>query len=162
MKMETKQTNSQEPTTWKERVADQWWKLKLADFGVQIDKDMRRHAMVERLVKKTQDGTLQQVTAEPMDKTLDEQMGVRIGDEIHYHNTQATKPVKSEQQTQGSSLGKTLAAAGLAAAGLGAGVALPIAAWNMTRPDTQVVVEQNPGIDTDTDTQYGLKIYRDD
>jgi len=62
-------------------------------------------------------------------------------------------------QTQSSGIAKTLAAAGLAAAGLGAGVALPIAAYQLLRTDTTVVVP--PSVDTDTDTKYGLQIYRE-
>ena len=154
---------NQQPNDWKEKLADQHWKLKLADFGVQIDKDMRRQAMVERLIKKTQDGTLDQETNEPMDKKLEDEMGVRIGDEIHYHNETTPPPTKNEARPPNPptapSLAKKAAAIGLATALGGAGLAAPIAAWNLTRqPDQTTVIEGG----NDTDTRYGLRIYRDE
>ena len=94
-----------------------------------------------------------------MDKQLDEEMAVRIGDESHIHYHNESKPVSEKA----SGIAKTLAAAGLAAAGLGAGVALPIAAYQLLKPDTNVVVQPTtPVVGTDTDTKYGLKIFRDE
>jgi len=147
-------TASQEKN-WKENLADLKYKMALAHDAVQIDKDMRRQAVVERLIKKTQDGTLMQQTDEPMDKQIEEEMAVRIGDEshIHYHNEQK-EPQQVPQASSG--LGKALATAGLAAIGVGGAASLPILAWNLSRQDQQAVV------DTDTDTQYGLRIYRDE
>lgn len=55
-----------------------------------------------------------------------------------------------------SSLARTLAAAGLVLAGSAA----PIAAWNLTRPSQPSEAITEPA--TDTDTQYGLRIYRGD
>ena len=142
--------------------------MTLAHDGVQVEKDMRRHAVVERLIKKTQDGTLQQATGEPMDKQLDEEMAVRIGDEshIHYHNaptneTNTTTPPPSQEKDQSKgSLAKTAATIGLAAALGGAGLAAPIAAYNLTKPSSpSVTVVEDPTVDTDT--KYGLKIYKD-
>jgi hypothetical protein len=81
-----------------------------------------------------------------------------MGDQIVLGDIRTENRYITPEPSKTSSIGKTLAAAGLAAAGLGAGVALPIAAWNMTRPD------QAPFVDTDTDTdtnsRYGLKIFR--
>lgn len=68
----------------------------------------------------------------------------------HYHGQQQST------LTQTSGIAKTLAAVGLAAAGIGVGTAVPIVAWNMTRPDQNFV-----DTDTDTDTQYGLRIFRE-
>ena len=147
---------------WKEKLADLKYRMALAHDGVQIEKDMRRQAVVERLIKKTQDGTLQNATTEPMDKQLEDEMAVRIGDESHVHYHTETKPVLSQPQPSAtSSMAKTLAAAGLAAAGLGAGAALPIAAYQMFKQaPTNVIVPTDT--DTDTNTQYGLRVYRDD
>lgn len=84
----------------------------------------------------------------------DEEMGDQIvlGDiRTENHNATSSPP----------GIAKTLAAVGLAAAGLGAGAALPIAAYQLFKPDTNVVVQPTaPTVDTDTDTKYGLKIYR--
>ena len=90
----------------------------------------------------------------------DDEMGDQIvlGDLKTYNTTTPPSPPKPE-----SSLGKTLAGIGLAAAGIGAGAALPIAAYQLLKPDTTNVVVQptNPVVGVDTDTKYGLKIFRD-
>ena len=88
----------------------------------------------------------------------DEEMGDQIvlGDLKTYNTTTPAPQPKPE-----SNLGKTLAGIGLAAAGLGVGAALPIAAYQLLKkPDTTNVVVP-PSVDTDTDTKYGLKIFRD-
>lgn len=151
-------TTANQERNWKEKLADLKYRTAIAHDALQIDKDMRRQAVVERLIKKTQDGTLMEKTSEPMDKQLEEEMAVRIGDESHIHYHNESKP----SSDQASGIGKTLAAAGLAVAGLGAGIAAPIAAYNLTRPTTAVVQPASPVVDTDTDTKYGLRIYRDE
>ena len=84
-----------------------------------------------------------------------------LGDIRTIHNPPAPTPPPAPSPT--SSLAKTLAGFGLAAAGLGAGAALPIAAYQMFKPDPPgPVVVTPPSVDTDTDTKYGLKIYRDE
>ena len=157
---ETNQTQQAEPIQWKEKLARDWYRVKLADQALQVDKDMRRQAIIERLIKKTQEGTLQTPTAEPMDNQFDEPMAVRIGDEshIHYHNEKSV--TEAAPKDKPSSIGKTLAGIGLAAAGLGTGAALPIAAYQLLRPDTNVIVP--PSVDTDTDTRYKLRVFRDE
>lgn len=90
--------------------------------------------------------------------TSEEDMGDQIvlGDIRTEHHHAAPQP------STGSNIAKTLAAAGLAAAGLGAGAALPIAAYQMFKqqPSTNVIVPNDT--DTDTNTQYGLRIFRDE
>lgn len=73
-----------------------------------------------------------------------------LGDvtEQHYH-----------QPKRGSSLLKNMALAGIAAAGLGVGAAAPIAAYKWAT--SQPTIEQASDA-IDTDTQYGLRIYRDE
>ena len=134
------------PENWKAKLAELWYQTKLADTGVQIEKDLRRQKSIERLVKKTQDGTLGQATSEPMDE---ESETVNVGNEIHHHHGQPKTT---------SPLVKGIATAGLAVAGLGAGVAAPIAAWNLTRKIAPAVTEQ-PTME-DTDTKYGIRIFR--
>lgn len=136
------------PKEWKERLAELWYQTKLANDALQIDKDSRRQRSVERLVKKTQDGTLGQATAEPMD---DDDDTVSVGNEIHHHHPAPPTPLPPKP-----SVAKSLAAAGLAAAGLGIGAAAPIAVWNLTKDATEVIEGD------DTDTKYGLKIFRDE
>lgn len=90
----------------------------------------------------------------------DDEMGdnINLGDiyEQHYH-TPDGKPNPTPTQPEKPSIAKTAALLGLSLLGAGAGAAIPIAAWNMTRPMTPSVTDT----DTDTDTKYGLRIYRD-
>lgn len=91
--------------------------------------------------------------------TDEEDMGDQIvlGD-IRTEHHHAAPPLPSAT----SNIAKTLAAAGLAAAGLGAGAALPIAAYQMFKqPSTNVIVPTDTDTDTDTNTQYGLRVFRD-
>jgi hypothetical protein len=85
-----------------------------------------------------------------------------MGDNIYLGDVTLTSTEERPQihQRESGGIAKTLAALGLAAAGLGAGAAIPIAAYNMTRPETNVVVKPPSVIGDDTDTRYGLKIYR--
>lgn len=145
----TEKPTATDPPDWKSRLGDLWYKTKVADYALQIDKDDRRQRILERLAKKTQDGTLGEATAEPSDAGDD--MGVAVGNEIHHHHQQP----KAEPA---STVAKTLATAGLAAAGLGAGISAPILAYNLTRPDKPA---QADTAFVDTDTQYGLRVYRD-
>lgn len=80
------------------------------------------------------------------DKMNDDEMGdnIQIGDtQNHYHN----------EGGRGSGLSKTILAAGMAMAGLGMGMTIPIVAWNLTQPTNE---------SGDSDTKYGLQIYKDD
>ncbi|WP_436716577.1 hypothetical protein U8335_03955 [Roseiconus lacunae] len=154
------------PETWREKIANDWFLGKVADNMLQIDKDDRRQRLTERLIKKTQDGTLGKPTTEPMDG---DDMGVSVGNEINYHYSQpAAQPAPAPAASPATSIAKTVAAAGLALAGLGTGTALPIAAYNLTKPAADAVVERietprpdpAPAPTIDTDTRYGLQIYR--
>ena len=56
---------------------------------------------------------------------------------------------------------RTIAAAGLAAIGLGIATSLPIAVWQMfQQSNNQNETTQSPA--NDSDRQYGLMIYRDE
>lgn len=145
---------------WKEEIAELIYLNKAADDAVQIEKDLRRQKSVERLVKKTQDGTLEQPTVEPMDND-DYDDTVRVGHEYnnHYHQAPAAQP----QKPQGGMNG--LARAALIAGALGATggtaalgtAALGTAAYVLTRPQPQSQVIQGK----DTNTKYRLGIYRE-
>lgn len=54
----------------------------------------------------------------------------------------------------------TLAGLGLAAAGLGAGAAIPIAAWSHFMGDNQEQVEPVPNV-TQDGSQYELRVFKD-
>jgi len=136
------------PQTFREHLAKRWWECKLADFGLQIEKDGRRQLMVERLVKKIQDGTLGKVTEESMDVVLkDDPMGVHIGDHQHvYLPSQIPEP-------KGKSLLETLFPYVFTAA-VGAGIV-----WGLTKyvpTDTSVV---NPAVvPADVDRDWELRL----
>jgi len=120
----------------------QWAGLKYADYGLQIEKDSRRQDLVERLIRKTQDGTLGQPTGEPL---LGDDMGVTVGDTIsnHYH-----------QESRGIGLaGKIALSVALLAAGAGAGAVIP--ALLADKAETPPTIET-----TDTDTRYGIRLFR--
>lgn len=118
-----------------------WWLTKVGDNALQLDKDRRQFRSVERLVRLTQNQTFGK-QSDKGDSMPDDEM--QIGNEIHYHGG----------GKQDSFFSKAAGVA-LLAAGLGTGVAAPIAAYQYLKPDTQAT-EQG----TDTDTQYNLKIYR--
>jgi hypothetical protein len=84
------------PQSWKEKIARQWWGLKMLDTEVQIAKDQSRQKLVERLVRKTQDGTLGQLDdGEGEDKEDDDEMATsfQVGDNnTHHHHHPAPAP----------------------------------------------------------------------
>lgn len=83
-----------------------------------------------------------------------------MGDQIVLGDIRTDNHYTPPQPSTTSSIAKTLAAAGLAAAGLGAGAALPIAAYQMFKQaPTNVIVPTDT--DTDTNTKYGLRVFRD-
>ena len=126
----------------RENLMRKWAGLKLADYGLQLEKDGRRQQIVERLIRKTQDGTLGRPTNEPWP---DEEMAVSVGDTTnhHYH----TPP-------RGNSLGKLAIAAGL----LATGVAVPFVLNALRDPPPAVSTDDRP----DSDTQYGLRLFHED
>lgn len=159
--MTSQATSQGRPDNWKEKIAKNWYLTKVADNALQIEKDGRRQAAIERLIKKTQDGSLGKPTDEPMDEELGE-MAVNVGNETYVHNAAPpVAPAPPESKLAGAA--KVLAATGLAAAGLGTAAALPIAAYGLMKPDAApVTVEVPRQEDRDTNTKYNLRIYRDE
>jgi len=127
--------------------------MRLAWECQQVEKDQRRQAIVERLMRKTQDGTLGR--PEPQPEEI-EPMGVHIGDAnvSHYHpaptpTVEAPKPVAELAAAAGSTWLKRglLAAALLGSGGLGAA-----GTWLGTRA-------RPAGPEwLDTNTQYELRL----
>ena len=80
-----------------------------------------------------------------------------MGDQIVLGDIRTENKYEAAAPSSSGNLAKTLAGVGLAAAGVGTGLALPIAAYQMLKPATNVVVPT----DTDTNTEYGLQIFRE-
>lgn len=135
------------PKTWADKLVEVAGQMRLANDASMMEKDLRQRQLVERLVKKTQDGTIGTPTSELVDGELGE-MAVSVGNEVH--NYPAPKS---------GGLAKTIAAVGLAAAGLGTGAAVPIAAMQWMKNDSPQTTIKAIG---DGDTRYGLRIFKDD
>lgn len=125
--------------------------MKLAHDAVQISKDVSRQKIVERLIKKTQDGTCGQKTDEPMDDG--EGDAVNVGNQ--YTITIPPEPPPPPVPPSPPSFAKTAGAAAALVAALGLGAAAPIAAWNLSKPKQVESAE-------DTNTKYQVRIYRDE
>ena len=72
------------PMAWHERLKRGWGNVMLAHEAASLDRLQKQAALVNRLVRKTQNGTLGRPTVEAEDAEGDE-MGVRIGDETHFY-----------------------------------------------------------------------------
>lgn len=75
-------------------------------------------------------------------------------DAIRNRETSSMQPAPTATPSPTSGLSKTLATVALTSLGLGAGAALPIAAWNLTRADTTII----SGKDTATDVSPGFGV----
>jgi hypothetical protein len=119
-----------------------------------------QNALVRRLVKKTQDGTLGQATVESGDTAAEEASNdmaeddkVNFGDTINNYTTTAAEPAKSVVEKAASSVLPMILAAALGGGGLGAAaVALP----SLLKKDPAPVV-----MTTDAGTQYALEFSDD-
>lgn len=131
-----------QPAGWRESLVELWWGRKILDDAVQVEKDRRRQLIVERLIKKTQDGTLGTKTDDPFPN---DEMAVSVGHQYHWHN----------ESRGGGGMGKILA--GLAvAAGLVGG---PLATYLLMRTAGEIVSPPavvQPGEDRDSDTALSL------
>jgi len=142
--------------TWSQQMIRRWVGLKMAHDSVQVAKDLRRQAIVERLIRKTQDGTLGTPTDDwPLGNTDAGGMGVQVGDTIIHQHV-------SEQHRTAGALG-TLGKAALAAALIGTGAALPLAAGALmqsfaARTQTTPAPAPSAPPTADHDTQYQLRL----
>ena len=71
------------PVAWAEKLKKNWAGVRLGHEAVMLEKIQQEAALTRRLVRKTQDGTLGKASDEPEDAEAD--MGVAIGNEVHYH-----------------------------------------------------------------------------
>jgi hypothetical protein len=116
------------------RLMRQWYQTKLAGEAGTLNGMLLQGNLVRRLVRKTQNGTIGQQTTEPEDKAEDD-MGVRVGDEINYHLHQQ-QPAAAAAATPTGGLSSFARAAALVAMGAGAGGAPLIASW-LLKPSQQ-------------------------
>lgn len=132
--------------SWKDRIVGQ----RILHDSIAQNNLSRQALFVQRLVRKTQNGTLGQVTEEPEDKLLsgDDEMNFKVGDDIVLQMPD-TKP-KSIMPSTVNPFWASLATAGL----LGAGY---FANEYLNKP-TPPVVDQPPAVVTspDTNTQYKM------
>lgn len=126
------------PRTWQEQLAKHWWGRKIADEALQVEKDQQRQQMLQRLMKKQQDGTVGEATDDPGP----EDMAVSVGDQYHWH-----------PPTAGSGLGKLLGGLALGASLVGG----PLATYLLTRPETTPTSPTIVQGDRNTDTSMLLE-----
>lgn len=143
-------------------VAKHWPRIRLGHEGMMLDKIDRQRQIVEQLAQNQMTGNYTNTELWPKaDDGNGEDMGVKIGDEIHYHTTTtqpaAPQPATPVESTSSKLLPYLLAAALAGGSGLGGA----LLATQLAKPATTVIeqpVVQQPNIDTDTDTQYELRI----
>ena len=127
-----------------------WWGKKLADESLQVEAGRRRNLIVERLIKKTQDGTLGKLANDPWPEESD--MRVASDDTtIHYHLPAEPAPPLPARSGIGT-LAKVGLGGALLAGGVGLGAVIPLAWSHLTRPAATA------GGDTNTDTAYIVDI----
>ncbi len=123
----------------------------VAGEAAQLEKLLRQHQLVERLVKKRQDGTIGQPTEEPGDG---EDVGVSVGNTInHYYPTQtqpaaapvASSPGAAVAPAATSDWKKALALAAALLGGSGVGVAVPWALGAFNKPAATNTTVVQPG-----------------
>lgn len=130
------------PESWREKITRQYIQLKgIAYEAMMLDKIMRQNAIARDIAVRSANGTLGKAPENNMPDEDD--MGIRIGDEIHHHHhaappapvaqpspiapstTQPAPPATTEAATGKLSPWITSAAV-IAASALGGGVAVPI------------------------------------
>jgi len=147
------------PRSWPEKLKRNWANTRLAQEAVMLDQMQKQNGLVRRLVRKTQDGSLGTRTEEPEDAEAagEAEMGVMVGNEIHYHYpspaTPEAVPEAAAKPAASSGLSK-LATAGVLAAAIGGGGGLGALVAQLVRPaDTAA-----PTAAVDADTQYDLRL----
>jgi hypothetical protein len=134
--------------------------IKLGERAYQLEKDHGRQRLVERLIRKTQDGTLGQATGNEEPDIAKDDMSVLVGDtknitHHHYPPPAPSVPVQPEPAKDSvSTMGKWALAGWLLAAVLGGGT---LAAFMMRGNSTT----QSPAASSDdSNAKYGLKLYK--
>lgn len=136
-------------TPMPEKLASKWASLRLGHEAVMLE-DARKTLQHSRHVVEEHHKNMGATTS-PTPKADD----MIVGDVVTNHYSTMQEP---KAKTDGmSTLGK-MALAGVAAAGLGSSVTVPLVAYQLLKDDPATIVQ--PVDHVDTDTQYGLRIYR--
>lgn len=121
------------PLSWQERLKKNWADVRLAHEGMMLDKIGKQNQIVRDSIRKIQGGDMQ---------SEGDDMGVNIGNEIHYHQeSQTNSPIKS--------LASKLAPYVIGALGAGV-VGIGVAALS----DKAMPAAPAAATDTDTVNQY--------
>ena len=142
-----------------EKVMRQWYQGKLAERLMQMAHLAQNRSLLRRGARKMQDGTLGQVT----DDAEEDPVNIHIGDVVV---TEDKRPTTAEVATEAKTTTalesptattplwqKVLVVWGLMSAGAGVTAAIPFALSLLEKP-----AEQQTFVDTDTDTQYELRL----
>lgn len=141
----TEATQEEQPLSWREKLLKNWMLTRLAHEGAMIDKLQQQQKRMFQVADLALTG---KAGEESVSANGDEDMGVSIGNEIHYHyqggDATNTAPAAAAAPSSGiSTLGKTALAAALIGGGGAGGYVLN----QYLNPDTPAAV------DTDTDTR---------
>jgi hypothetical protein len=123
-----------------EKTMRRWYEAKLAERLLQAGQMAKDRALLRRGARKMQDGVL----GAP-EGPEEEDMQIRVGDEVHYHQGQQ-KAAPSSVRAKMGTLAKLGIAAALFASGAGIGAAVPLVLDALTQAPAATA--------TDHDTQY--------
>lgn len=136
-------------STSPEKVAAQWYQMRLANEAVQAAQMFRDRELLRRGARKMQDGKLGTPETPPAEE---EDMQVRIGDEVHYHQNESAAAAARPASAASTLTKRALPLALAAALGGGAGALPWLVPALLDRPE----VEETDY--TDRDTQYLLEL----
>jgi len=140
-----------------DKLMRQFYEVLLAGKAQMLARSERQQGLLNRLARKTMDGTLGQPN-EADDAGADD-MQLRIGDEtINYYGSPPEAPANTPTATKATGWASVLkqAALGAALVAAGGGMATALSAWFPDAPTTPVV-QPAPAM-TDTDTISTLEI----
>lgn len=151
--------------SWRERFKDKYFGMRLAERSLNIAKDQRRQVINEHAVRNAQRVAAGKDVEPLPDKLDDEDMAVRVGDEIHYHledrsrDMPPPRPQESPKPSQGDGGGSDFWKGFAIMA-----TAVPLAALGGYLVSQIGKEPANPPafVDTDTDTKYdtGMSVER--
>jgi len=137
----------QQAETPAERTMRRFYEGRLAERLAQFGEMIRSRALLRRGARKMQDGTLGQATSDAVE---DEEMNIRIGDEVHYHQPEAGTASPTALPAVARRFDwvrRAAVAAALLATGAGSAAAL-----------LQLLPSTDPPAAVDTNTEYELQL----
>ena len=69
---------------WKEKIADKWWRVKVAEQAVQVEKDVRRQHITVNAIKNAY-RIVGNKEPDDLPQHLEEPMSVNVGDNTNYY-----------------------------------------------------------------------------